>query len=126
MIAVLHVPFIVYLFAAHPSWFWNLNPVLRTLIIIFVWIGSAYIAGWSLNKADHYNYHLGGVMSKPRPYKKYDVIVNGKIIHSGITKDLKRRAEEHKNKWHRAQIRQVGGSVTEESAKEWEKTKKKA
>jgi len=65
-------------------------------------------------------------MEKPRPYKKYDVIVNGKIKHSGITTDLKRRTEEHKAKWPGARVKQVGGSVTEKSAREWEKTKKKA
>ena len=58
--------------------------------------------------------------------KKYDVIVNGKIKHSGISKDLERRKQEHRTKWPNATIRQVGGSVTEESAREWEKTKKKA
>lgn len=65
-------------------------------------------------------------MSKPRPYKKYDVVVKGKIVHSGITKDLERRKQEHKAEWPNATIRQVGGSVTEKSAREWEKTKKKA
>ena len=65
-------------------------------------------------------------MGKKRPYKKYDVVVDGKIKHSGITTDIKRRAEEHKAKWSKAKIKQVGGSVTEESAREWEKTKKKA
>jgi predicted GIY-YIG superfamily endonuclease len=65
-------------------------------------------------------------MSKARQFKKYDVIVKGKIVHSGITTDLKRRKEEHRQKWPNATIRQVGVSVTEESARKWEKTKKKA
>ena len=65
-------------------------------------------------------------MGKPRPYKKYDVIVDGKIVHSGITTDLERREQEHKQKWPKGHIKQVGGSVTEESARDWEKTKKKA
>jgi len=65
-------------------------------------------------------------MGRQRPYKKYDVIVDGRIVHSGITTDLKRREQEQKAKWPKAKIRQVGGSVTEESAREWEKTKKKA
>jgi hypothetical protein len=65
-------------------------------------------------------------MSKQRPYKKYDVIVGGKIVHSGITTDLTRRADQHKAKWPKARVKQVGGAVTEESAREWEKTKKKA
>jgi len=65
-------------------------------------------------------------MGKRRPYKKYDVIVDGRIVHSGITTDLERRKQEHKGKWPKAKTRQVGGSVTEKSAREWEKTKKKA
>ena len=65
-------------------------------------------------------------MGKQRPYKKYDVIVDGKIVKSGITTDLERRKQEHKANWPKAQIRQVGGSVTEKSAREWEKGKKKA
>ena len=65
-------------------------------------------------------------MGKSRPYKKYDVVVKGKIVHSGITKDLERRKQEHIQKWPNAKIRKVGGSVTEKSALEWEKTKKKA
>ena len=65
-------------------------------------------------------------MGKPRPYRKYDVVVDGKIVKSGITTDLDRRKQEHKAKWSNAKVRQVGGPVTEESAREWEKTKKKA
>jgi hypothetical protein len=65
-------------------------------------------------------------MGKARPYKKYDVVIGGKIIHSGITKDLERRKQEHKMEWPNAIIKQVGGPVTEESAREWEKIKKKA
>jgi len=61
-----------------------------------------------------------------RPYKKYDVIVGSRIVHSGITTDLERRKQEHKGKWPKATIRQVGSSVTEKSARKWEKTKKKA
>ena len=65
-------------------------------------------------------------MGAKRPYKKYDVVVDGKIVHSGITKDLDRRKQEHKGKWVKATVKQVGGSVTEKSAREWEKTKQKA
>ena len=65
-------------------------------------------------------------MSKARPYKKYAVVIGGKIIHSGITKDLETRKQEHKREWPNATVKQVGGPVTEESAREWEKTKKKA
>ena len=65
-------------------------------------------------------------MGKPRPYRKYDVVVDGKIVKSGITTDLERRGQEHKQKWPMGRIKQVGGAVTEESAREWEKTKRKA
>ena len=65
-------------------------------------------------------------MGKGRPYKKYDFIRGGKIVHSGITIDLDRRERELKQKWSSGRIKQVGGSVTEDSAREWEKTKRKA
>lgn len=65
-------------------------------------------------------------MGTKRPYKKYDVVVDGGIVHSGITKDLDRRKQEHKGKWSKATVKQVGGSVTEKSARKWEKTKRKA
>lgn len=65
-------------------------------------------------------------MGKSRPYKKYDVVIGGKIIYSGITKDFERRKQEHKREWPNATVKQVGGPVTEESAHEWERTKKKA
>lgn len=65
-------------------------------------------------------------MGKARPYRKYDVLVDGKIVKSGITTDLERREQEHKQKWPTGRVRPVGGPVTEESAREWEKTKKKA
>jgi predicted GIY-YIG superfamily endonuclease len=35
-------------------------------------------------------------MAGKRTYKKYDVIVDGKIVKSGITTDLERREREHK------------------------------
>lgn len=59
-------------------------------------------------------------MAKSRPYKKYVVKVDGKTVHKGITTDLDRREDEHKRKWAKAKITQVDGSVTEESAREWE------
>jgi hypothetical protein len=65
-------------------------------------------------------------MSKDRPYRKYDFIRGGKIIHSGITKDLERREGELKQRFSGGHIKPVGGSVTEESAREWETGKRKA
>ena len=59
-------------------------------------------------------------------WKKYDFKVGNKIVHSGITQDLDRREKEHQNRWPGGHIVQVGHAVSEESAREWEKTKEKA
>jgi len=60
-------------------------------------------------------------MGKKRPYTKYTVHVKGKKAHGGITTDFERRKQEHKKTWPKSIIRKVGGKVTEESAREWEK-----
>ncbi len=60
-----------------------------------------------------------------RNWKKYDFKVGNKITHSGITKDLERREEEHQERWPSGHIKQVGRSTTEEAAREWEETKQK-
>lgn len=65
-------------------------------------------------------------MSDARNWYKYDYIVAGKIKHSGITQDLKRREAEHKMRWPGGHIQQVGNATTEEAAREWEKSKQKA
>ena len=65
----------------------------------------------------------GDVMGKPRPYTKYTVSVKRKVVHGGITKDFERRKQEHKQEWPESIIRKVGGKVTEESARDWEKEK---
>ena len=57
--------------------------------------------------------------------KKYDFKVGNTIKHSGITTDLDRREKEHQERWPGGHIVQVGHAVSEESAREWEKTKKK-
>ena len=38
-------------------------------------------------------------MAKPRDTYKYVFEVANRIVHGGITKDLKRREAEHKLKW---------------------------
>jgi predicted GIY-YIG superfamily endonuclease len=38
-------------------------------------------------------------MSKRRNTYKYHFKIGNKIVHSGITKDLKRREQEHQGKW---------------------------
>ena len=60
-------------------------------------------------------------MAEPRPYRKYVFKVGNKIVHGGITTDLERREQEHKQRWPEGHIRQEGGPVTEESARQWEK-----
>ncbi|MGO9845660.1 MAG: hypothetical protein ACLPKT_03385 [Methylocella sp.] len=57
---------------------------------------------------------------------KYDFMVSFKIVHSGITTDLKRREAEHKQRWPTGRIMQVGQATTDAAAREWEKTKQKA
>lgn len=60
-----------------------------------------------------------------RNWLKYDYKVGNTIKHSGITKDLARREKEHQQRWSGGHIVQVGLAVSEESAREWEKTKQK-
>ncbi|RJR34260.1 MAG: GIY-YIG nuclease family protein [Deltaproteobacteria bacterium] len=61
-----------------------------------------------------------------RDTRKYDFKVGNKIVHSGITNDLERREDEHKQRWPKGHIVQVERATTEEAAREWEKTKQKA
>jgi len=65
-------------------------------------------------------------MSKARNTYKYHFKVGPKIVHSGETKDLERREQEHQQKWPGGHIKQVGIRTTEEAAREWEEKQKKA
>ena len=47
-------------------------------------------------------------MSKPRDTCKYYVKIGNKIVHGGITSDLDRREQEHKQKWPNGHIFKVG------------------
>lgn len=62
-------------------------------------------------------------MSKPRDAYKYYFKVGIKIVHGGITNDLERREQEHKQKWPKGHIVKVGRKTTEKAAKKWEKKK---
>ena len=62
-------------------------------------------------------------MSKTRDHYKYYYKRGNKIIHGGITNDLERREQEHKQKWPDGHIKQVGRRTTEEAAGDWEKKK---
>ncbi len=64
-------------------------------------------------------------MAKPRDTYKYDFKVGNKIVHSGITNDLERREQEHKQRWPSGHIVKVGRATTEEGARKWEETKKR-
>ena len=59
-------------------------------------------------------------MGKPRNYIIYRVHVKGKVVHGGITTNLEQRKQQHKQKWPHSIVKQVGGKVTEETAREWE------
>ena len=64
-------------------------------------------------------------MGKPRDTYKYYFKTGNKIVHGGITDNLERREQEHKQRWLMANghIFQVGRSTTENAAREWEKKK---
>ena len=57
----------------------------------------------------------------PRDTYRYHFKVGNNIVHRGITNDLERRASEHQQKWPDGHIRQIGPSVTRDSALEWER-----
>ncbi len=65
-------------------------------------------------------------MPKPRNYYRYDYRVGGKIRHSGITKKPDQREQQHQTRWPGGHLSVVGPAVTEETAREWEKTKRKS
>ena len=52
---------------------------------------------------------------------KYLFKVEGKVVHWGITTDLKRREAEHRRRWPNGRIEQVGTATTREDAWEWER-----
>lgn len=60
-------------------------------------------------------------MAKIRNTYKYHFKIGNRIIHGGITNNLERREEEHKQKWPKGHIKQVGKKTTEEAARKWEK-----
>lgn len=62
-------------------------------------------------------------MARSRKTYKYQFKVGNKIVHGGITTDLERREQEHKQKWPKGHISKVGRKTTEDAAREWEKDK---
>lgn len=65
-------------------------------------------------------------MPAKRDTYKYHFKIGNKIVHSGITGDLEQREQEHRVKWSKGHILQVGRCTTEEAAREWEQGQKKA
>ena len=62
-------------------------------------------------------------MKKKRDTYKYDVKLGKQVIHRGITKDLERRGAEHKARWPKSRITQVGRRTTHEKALEWQRSR---
>ncbi len=62
-------------------------------------------------------------MGKTRDTYKYYFKKGNRIVHGGITDDLERREQEHKQKWPKGHIVQVGRKTTEDAAREWENDK---
>lgn len=62
-------------------------------------------------------------MGKTRETYKYYFKKGNRIFHGGITDDLERREQEHKQRWLNGHIFQVGRRTTEDAAREWEKKK---
>jgi len=58
---------------------------------------------------------------RPRNYFTYYFKDGRKIVHKGMTDNLERREQEHKQKWPSGHIVKVGRRKTEEGAKKWEK-----
>jgi len=52
---------------------------------------------------------------------KYRFKVDGKVVHSGTTTDLKRREREHRRRWPEGHIEKVGSATTREEAWNWER-----
>ena len=59
-------------------------------------------------------------MSSRSTYR-YRFKVEGKVVLSGITSDLKRREKEHRRRWPKGCIEPVGPPTTHEEAWRWER-----
>ena len=62
-------------------------------------------------------------MTSKRDTYKYQFKNGKKIVHGGITDDLVRREQEHRQKWPKGHIKRVGRRTTEEAARSWEEEK---
>jgi len=57
---------------------------------------------------------------------KYHVKIGKKIVYRGITNDLERRGAEHKARWQKSHVVQIGRRTTREQASNWERRGGKA
>ena len=54
-------------------------------------------------------------------YYTYHFIVNGRIVHGGITANPRRREQEHQREWPNGRLHIVGGPMSEQAARAWER-----
>ena len=54
-------------------------------------------------------------------YYTYHFSVGGKIVHGGITNNPRRREQEHQQRWPNGKLSVVGGPMSEEAARAWER-----
>ena len=52
---------------------------------------------------------------------RYRFKVNGRVVRCGFTTDLARREQEHRRRWPKGCIEQVGEPTTREEAWKWER-----
>lgn len=54
-------------------------------------------------------------------YYTYHFIMSGRIVHGGITTDPQRREREHQREWGNGKLVIVGGPMSEQAARAWER-----
>ena len=60
-------------------------------------------------------------MAPKRPYTKYQVVKDRRVLHGGITTKFEERKATHERDYPGATVRRVGGPCTEKGARQWEK-----
>ena len=56
-----------------------------------------------------------------RTIYRYRFKVDGRVVHCGFTTDLVRREREHRRRWPKGHIEQVGRATTRKQAWHWER-----
>ena len=57
---------------------------------------------------------------KSRTWYRYQQMMGRKVVHCGITQNLKERERETQQKWPGSHLMQVGHKTTKEAAQAWE------